>query len=222
MAKSAAIQEDDLQDSGIFSKECPQCGKVKDVDTEFGYRLSKGRTIAQSWCRECRGVSAVLGPSKKWDGFSESIIKQKIEEKRELFRKPAKEKKSKQQEKQAAIAGAVIKNNPRTGFSAIKKEAKNKGLTVRQVLGEDPITKQAPKKLPPAEVKTVTPTPVPEDDKVIWLSADIGSTNATYSRFYPDDTFAKDRPWKLKIKRLMKKLGDRARLTQTAKERLGL
>lgn len=37
------------------TKLCPGCGKVKDVDLDFGYRSFKGRIYKQSHCRQCRG-----------------------------------------------------------------------------------------------------------------------------------------------------------------------
>lgn len=217
MAKVAKM-EDERTGTGYDTKECPRCNKEKDVDTDFGYRLSKGKIIKQSWCRQCRGLSSILGPAKAWAHQDAKTIMEKAEAKRAFMRKPKKEKKTKQQEKQSAIATAVIQNNPRTGFQAVKKEAKDKGLTVRQVLGEDPILKQAPKNVPPAPTKKVTPDPV-ADDKVVWLSADLGSTKVLFAKHFPDDKQL--RSWKTMIQRLLKKLGDRAQLTKTAKERLG-
>lgn len=39
--------------------ECPNCGKVAyeeaGIEEEFGYRnMGAGKTIPQSWCRDCR------------------------------------------------------------------------------------------------------------------------------------------------------------------------
>ena len=39
--------------------ECPNCGKTAhgedEIEEEFGYRnMGDGRTIPQSWCRDCR------------------------------------------------------------------------------------------------------------------------------------------------------------------------
>lgn len=39
--------------------ECPNCGKVAygedEIEEEFGYRnMGSGKTIPQSWCRDCR------------------------------------------------------------------------------------------------------------------------------------------------------------------------
>ena len=39
--------------------ECPNCGKVAygkvGIEEEFGYRnMETGKTIPQSWCRDCR------------------------------------------------------------------------------------------------------------------------------------------------------------------------
>ncbi len=43
----------------IQHTQCPNCGKeansYEEVENEFGYRnMGDGRTIVQSWCRECR------------------------------------------------------------------------------------------------------------------------------------------------------------------------
>lgn len=39
--------------------KCPNCGKeansYEEVEREFGYRdMGDGRTIVQSWCKDCR------------------------------------------------------------------------------------------------------------------------------------------------------------------------
>ena len=35
---------------------CPRCQRVGDTLREFGLRTLRGRRVAQSWCRTCRGV----------------------------------------------------------------------------------------------------------------------------------------------------------------------
>ena len=35
-------------------KECPHCGKVKNVGRDFGIRYSRGIPGPHSWCRQCR------------------------------------------------------------------------------------------------------------------------------------------------------------------------
>jgi hypothetical protein len=35
---------------------CPRCQRVGDTMREFGMRTLRGRRVAQSWCRSCRGV----------------------------------------------------------------------------------------------------------------------------------------------------------------------
>ena len=35
---------------------CPRCQRVGDTLREFGMRTLRGRRVAQSWCRTCRGV----------------------------------------------------------------------------------------------------------------------------------------------------------------------
>lgn len=194
--------EDARLGTGYEKKECPKCGEEKNVDDEFGYRQSKGKIIAQSWCASCRGVSAVLGPQKRWDGFSEAAVKEKIEAKRELFRKPRKEK---------PVKDARERANEIMGEAA------------RKTLGVAPKTKTAkpapaPKNAPPASPK-ITPPAAVSDDKVIWISADLGTTKVLFKKHFPDDK--QMRSWKTMVNRLIAKLGDRAKLTPTAEERIG-
>ncbi len=40
---------------------CPRCHRVGDTLREFGARTLRGRRVAQSWCRPCRGVQ---GPTR--------------------------------------------------------------------------------------------------------------------------------------------------------------
>ena len=45
----------------IIKKSCPNCNETvasndQEIDELFGYRTSNGKTILQSWCRECRNI----------------------------------------------------------------------------------------------------------------------------------------------------------------------
>ncbi len=208
---------------GYATKECPRCEKEKDIDTEFGYRLSKGKIIAQSWCRACRGLSAILGPGKSWADLSERAAKEKAQEKRDFMRKPKKEKTAKDNHKEckgqshcqapAAVAPKTPKNTARA-----------------QVVKGG----QAPKNTPPASLRSAPPkavsTPagnmpektqtVEELKDTIWITADQGTTKVLFKKHFPKDE--QIRSWKTMVERLMAKLGDRAKLTPTAKERLGV
>ena len=40
-------------------KRCPKCKKVRDIASLFGYRVDKGKVIAQSWCLLCRNGNVI-------------------------------------------------------------------------------------------------------------------------------------------------------------------
>ena len=45
----------------IIKKSCPNCNETiasndREMEECFGYRTTNGKTIPQSWCRECRGI----------------------------------------------------------------------------------------------------------------------------------------------------------------------
>ncbi len=43
---------------------CPRCQRVGDTRREFGVRTLRGRRVAQSWCRPCRGQALAPGPHR--------------------------------------------------------------------------------------------------------------------------------------------------------------
>lgn len=231
MAKVAKM-EDERTGTGYLTKECPKCDKTKDVDTDFGWRLSKGKIIMQSWCRQCRGLSAILGPSKdSWDALTQRQALEAAKEKREFLRKPRKgenkpdrlptykeENKKLKEEKSKKLPGLETALYLQQVGRGIRTKAAPKIITDCSVLTAGAKPPAAPKNDPPAPTKKVTPDPV-ADDKVVWLSADLGSTKVLFAKHFPDDKQL--RSWKTMIQRLLKKLGDRAQLTKTAKERLG-
>src|SRR5215471_8245505 len=63
MGRQAKPRSPRLVSSG--RKHCPRCGKIKNIDEDFGWRYMQGYLREQSQCKKCRGLPPIKEMVKK-------------------------------------------------------------------------------------------------------------------------------------------------------------
>lgn len=193
-------------------KKCPRCEKVKDIAKEFGYREYKFQVYAQSQCMKCRGMKPICQMIKETEREAKAR-KEAQEIGKRIVEAADKLKPACKMIGHCCITmlGGV---NDGLGCMYCRKPMEESEHPADIKAKAEALAREAEE----AKKQKAKAAPKAQKQRHTWITGDKATLKVQYKQHFPNDTNNDKRTVKFMIQKLVKRLGDQARLTPSAQK----